>query len=270
MPKLEVLVATFGAAGLRRALAREWPCVEGVRYLVCCQNPDGDELLSVAGALHDRGDTVVLFFRDRGLSVNRNHCLEAASAPYLLIMDDDLTLSAEGLRGIMETFDSRPDLDLLTVHADLAFSGRRQLPPPGHDLARPWPWYWAISFEIALRRSSVEKAGVRFSTLAGIGAPVLGAGEENLFLHALLKKGLCGEYSGILIGCHDHETTSEREALNPAVVRAKGAVMRITRGSFPALLRLPLEARRSQMPFFRALGNLAYGYVYSIKHHKEL
>lgn len=270
MPKLEVLVATFGAAGLRRALAQDWPQVDGVRYLVCCQNPDGDDLLPAAEALHDRGDTVVLFFRDRGLSLNRNHCLRAASAPYLLIMDDDLRLSAEGLKELIAIFETRQELDYVTVYAELACPGRRQLPPAGHDLSRPWPCYWVISFEIALRRSSIERVKAAFSPLAGIGAPVLACGEENLFLHSLMRKGLRGEFSGILIGEHDHETTSERELLNPGVMRAKGAVMRITRGNLAALVRLPLEARRSGQPFFRAFGSLLRGYFYSIKHRREL
>lgn len=270
IPELEVLVAAYGVAGLRRILSRDWPRVDGVRYLVCCQNPDGDNLLPEAEALHDRGDTIVLFFRDRGLSRNRNHCLDAASAPYLLIMDDDLDLSADGLAAVIAAFDANPELDFLTVYADLAVPGQRRLPPPGHDLRRPWPFYWPISFEIALRRASVDRVGARFSLLAGIGAPVLAAGEENLFVHSLLRGGLRGEFSGIRIGAHDHETTTEREALNPGLLRAKGAVMRITRGSLAALVRLPLEARRSRMPFMKALGSLVRGYIYSIKHRRDL
>ncbi len=270
IPELEVLVAAYGVAGLRRILSRNWPQVPGVRYLVCCQNPDGDDLLPEAEALHARGDTIVLFFRDRGLSRNRNHCLAAASAPFLLIMDDDLDLDADGLAAIIAAFVADPALDFLTVCADLAVPGSRRLPPPGHDLSRSWPFYWPISFEIALRRASVESVGARFSLLAGIGAPVLAAGEENLFVHSLIRAGLRGVFSGIRIGVHDHATTSEREALNPALLKAKGAVMRITRGSLPALVRLPLEARRAEMPFIKALGALVGGYLYSIKHRRDL
>lgn len=270
IPELEVLVATFGEAGLRRALEQDWPRVEGVRYLVCCQNPGGEDLLPAAEALHSRGDTVVLFFRDRGLSLNRNHCLDAASAPYLMIMDDDLRLSAEGLEAVIALFRSRPDLDYFTTFAEVPDHTGRRLPPPGHDLARPWPRYWAISFEIALRRSSLERVGARFTPLAGIGAPYLGAGEENLFLHRLVRLGLHGEFSGILIGVHDHPTTSERAALDPAVARAKGAAMRVLRGNLAAAIRLPLEAHRSALPFFRALLYLSQGYIYSIIHRREL
>lgn len=270
MPRLEVLVSTFGASGLERALSQEWPRVEGVRYLVCCQNPEGDDLLPAAEALHRRGDTDVLFFRDRGLSANRNHSLDAAAAPYLLVMDDDLRLSAEGLRAIIDTFDSRPELDYMTLRATTGDKAPRVFPPAGHDLGRPWRFYYTISFEIALRREALERAGVRFSLLAGIGAPVLGCGEEDLFLHALRRHGLRGEYSGIFIGTHEGPTTTERSAMSPAVARAKGAVMRKTRGSVAALLRLPVEARRSKLPFFRALRHLAEGYLYSIRHRREL
>lgn len=270
IPKLEVLVCTFGAAGLRRCIACEWPHVEGVRYLVCVQNPGNEDILPPAGELHDRGDTLVLFFDDRGLSANRNHALDAASAPYLAIMDDDLKLDASGLELLIREFESNPDVDLITTYADIDEDSPRRLPPAGHDLNKPWPFYWPVSFEIAVRRSALERSGVRFSPLAGIGAPRLGAGEENLFVHHLLKAGLKGRYSGIRIGHHDHPTTTVRAALDPATVRAKGAVMRIMRGNIEALVRIPLEAHRSPMPFFKALRHLAEGFIYSIKHRREL
>ncbi|MDE6277183.1 MAG: glycosyltransferase family 2 protein [Muribaculaceae bacterium] len=270
MPKLEVLVSTFGASGLERALAQGWPHVEGVRYLVCCQNPEGDEVLPAAEALHARGDTDVLFFRDRGLSANRNHSLAAAAAPYVLIMDDDLRLSADGLRAIIATFESRPEFDYLTVRAETGDRRERVFPPAGYDLRRPFRFYNAISFEIALRREAIERLHLRFTLLAGIGAPMLGSGEEDLFLHKLRRRGLRGEYSGIFIGTHEGPTTTEHSAMKPEVVRAKGAVMCMTRGRLGALVRLPLEAHRSQMPFFRALRYLGEGYVYSLKHKKEL
>ncbi|MDE6311497.1 MAG: glycosyltransferase family 2 protein [Muribaculaceae bacterium] len=270
MPKLEVLVSTFGAAGLRRMLESDPPHVEGVRYLVCCQNPSGEDVLPAAEALHSRGDTDVLFFKDRGLSRNRNHSLDMSAAPYLLIMDDDVRLEASGLEEIIRCFDERPDLDFMALRVETGDRGRRAFPPSGHKLHRPWRCYHTISFEIALRRSSVEAGHFRFSILAGIGAPRLGSGEEELFLHRMSKAGLHGEYLDIQLGVHPAPTTSDRSALLPEVVRAKGAVMRVLRGPLRALLRLPLEAKRSKMPFFKALRHLVEGYVYSIKHRREL
>ena len=270
MPKLEVLVSTFGAAGLSRMLENDPPHVEGVRYLVCCQNPDGEDVLPCAEALHARGDTDVLFFKDRGLSINRNHSLDMSAAPYLLIMDDDVKLEAAGLEAVIRLFDARPDLDFMAVRVKTGDKTRRAFPPAGYDLSKPWRFYHTISFEIALRRSSVEARRFRFSPLAGIGAPRLGSGEEELFLHRLSKAGLHGEYADIQLGEHPGPTTSDRSALRPEVVRAKGAVMRVLRGTVAALTRLPIEASRSKLPFFKALRYLAEGYVYSIKHCREL
>lgn len=270
MPKLEVLVSTFGAGGLRRLLDNDPPHVEGVRYLVCCQNPNGEDLLPFAEALHARGDTDVLFFRDRGLSINRNHSLDMSAAPYLLIMDDDVKLEAAGLEAVIHHFEARPDLDFMALRVETGDKTQRAFPPAGHYLSKPWRFYHTISFEIALRRSSVEAGRFRFSPLAGIGAPRLGGGEEELFLHSLSAAGLHGEYVDVRLGVHPGATTSERSALLPEVVRAKGAVMRVLRGPVAALTRLPLEAARSKLPFFKALRYLAEGYVYSIKHRREL
>lgn len=270
MPKLEVLVSTFGAAGLRRMLESDPPHVEGVRYLVCCQNPEGEDVLPAAEALHARGDTDVLFFKDRGLSRNRNHSLDMSAAPYLLIMDDDVKLDASGLEALIRCFDERPDLDFITLRVETGDARPRAFPPAGHNLRKKWRRYSAISFEIALRRSSVEKDGLRFSTLAGIGAPALGCGEEEIFVHRLIKAGLRGEYTGIRLGVHPGATTSERSAVRPEVVRAKGAVMRVLRGAFEAAVRIPLEAKRSKLPYFRAFRYLTEGYFYSLMHRKEL
>ena len=89
-PKLEVLIATFGRDGLGRVIEMNLPEVEGVRYLVCCQNPAGENLDSEAAPLLRRPDISIHYFADRGSAVNRNHAFDLARAPYLLLADDDL------------------------------------------------------------------------------------------------------------------------------------------------------------------------------------
>ncbi len=109
-----------------------------------------------------------------------------------------------------------------------------------------------------------------FSEIAGIGAPYLTAGEEQIFVHRLLETGLCGRFIDAVVSHHRGTTTSVRSASKPGVVRAKGALMRIERGFLPALVRLPVEARRSPVAFFKALVYLCQGFAYSIRHRKEL
>lgn len=243
------------------------PVMPSVSYLICCQCPDG-ERPDVSETLARRSDVSVIFFDDRGLSRNRNHSLAASEAPYLLISDDDISYSAEGLTAIIDAFDTDPALDIVATRS--VIPEPHVYPPHGHDLAVPYPRYSAISFEIALRRRSWQRSGVLFSELAGIGAPYLAAGEEQIFVHRLLEAGLRGRFIDAVVSHHRGTTTSVREAARPGVVRAKGALMRIERGFAAALLRLPVEAWRSPVAFPKALAYLCQGFAYSIKHRREL
>lgn len=269
--KLQILICTFGEK-LRTIDTLGMPRLDGVQYLICCQNPDGLDLHETADALAERGDIAVLFFNDSGLSRNRNHSIGAATAPYILISDDDISYNAAGLRRVVGIFDNEPHTDIITTPSVIDGSEPEThiYPPDGHDLAVGYRFYTPISFEIALRRSAVEKHGLRFSTLAGIGAPYLTAGEENLFFIKAIRKGLKGRFADTVVSTHRGNTTCSHSAAKPGVIRAKGAVMRISRGFFGALIRLPLEAARSRAPFFKASAYLLQGFVYSIKHRHEL
>lgn len=244
------------------------PSLPDVRYLVCCQNPEGLDLTEAAERLTARGDTDVLFFSDKGLSRNRNHALDAATAPYIMTGDDDLSWSADGLQRIIAEFDADPSLDIITVRTELP--NKRVYPPDGHDLRLPARFYSALSAEMAMRRASVERHGLRYSVLTGIGAPYLGCGEEELFMHHALECGLKGRFIDVVAVHHPGDTTSVRHRGKPEILRAKGALMRVLRGNTGALLRLPLEAWRAPIGFYRALLYLCQGYIYSLKHRKEL
>ncbi|MDE6135191.1 MAG: glycosyltransferase, partial [Muribaculaceae bacterium] len=207
-------------------------------------------------------------YADRGLSVNRNHSLNDATAPYVLISDDDLEYSPEGLMAVIGRFDADPDLALATFRS--ATQAERVFPPDGHDLAVPFRNYYAISVEIALRRDAVERFGLRFSPLAGIGAPELIAGEEDLFVHHAIISGCRARYFDIMIARHAGSTTAERQSGRPELVRTKGAVLTVVRGVPGSLMRFPLEAARCGGPWLRNCGLLLGGMFYALKHRQEL
>lgn len=267
--ELDVLICTFGSEGLRRVAAMSAPAVEGVHYVVCCQNPDGDDLSGEAEIILRRNDFELHEFADRGLSVNRNHSIEVAKAPFALISDDDIHHSARGLRAVMEAFRSDPSLDVATFRSEMPEA--RVYPEAMHDLSKPFRFYYAVSFEIAFRTRSIRECpGLRFSALAGIGAPRLGSGEEELFLHHAIRAGLRGRFFPVEILSHPGSTTSGRSASDPRVLRAKGVVLRLVRGNMAALMRYPVEALRSPAPFLKALWCYLDGFVYSVIHRREL
>lgn len=245
---------------------RELPVVDGVRYIVCIQ--DYDFTLSPGSIRHlGRPDVDLHIYYDRGLSNNRNHALEAATADIVMVADDDLILHPEGLRQLMRYYSENPAVDWVTTHAGL--NEPRVYPPDEWDLKQVFRFYVPVSFEMSFRRQSLPD-GFRFSPLAGIGAPYLAAGEDDLaFFHAR-KAGLCGRFKDIKVVTHPGPTTSVHSAASRPVVRAKGALMRIMRGTLPGLIRIPLEAYRSPLPFFNALAALMQGFFYASVHKKEL
>jgi len=264
-PRLQILIASYGRR-VESIDPSRLPRVDGVEYLISCQNPDGLSLDT--SRLDAREDIKISYFADKGLSVNRNHLLDIATADYIQISDDDLTYRAEGIKKLIETFDTDSDIDIVTTRAEVP--GKRVFPLDRHDLSKTVRFYQPISFEIALRRKTLADSGIRFSPLLGIGAPYLSAGEEDVFFNHCLRADMAGIFRNITVSGHPGATTSEHSAAVPGVIRAKGACMAFIRGYFAALIRLPLEAYRAKVPFVKALIYLGQGYIYYIRHRKEI
>lgn len=265
---LQVLIVSYGDR-IRALIDTPLPKVEGVGYVISCQDPDNRLEGIDLRPLMQRPDIDLRIYRDRGISNNRNHAFDAASAPYLLLADDDLVFIPQGLRAIIDAFERNAGVDVILLKADVPTSVR-QFPPGECDLPSTWPRHHAISFEIAVRRSSMLKAGLRFSPLAGIGAPRLGAGEEELFIHRARRRGLNVRYIPITHAVHPGPTTSVHSARSAAVLRSKGTVITATRGPLIALTRFPVEAVRSKAPFFKALWCYLDGMVYYYTHRRQL
>lgn len=219
--QLQVLICTFGEAGIRRIAEASHPRIPGVEYIVSWQLGDSDG--NIPEGLQ-RDDFRILLSDTRGLSRNRNIALDAASAPICLIADDDLKYNPDVFRNIIEVFKADPQLDI----AAFRYSGGDGKHYPDHefDLRRPPKGYYVSSIELAFRRESVMASGIRFDLRFGIGAQ-FPSGEENIWLHQLLQAGLKGKFFPITIANHEALTTGSRLGADPEFIRTKGAVMRI-------------------------------------------
>lgn len=215
-----------------------------------------------------RDDIEVLFTPTAGLSRNRNILLAGATSPLCLIADDDLSYTSASLRDVIKTFKENPDIDIATFISANAPSDNNADPPsdnneeslhsgrkeplryekryPGYsfDLRKPAKGYYITSFEIAFRRESVIGSGILFNENFGVGAPIYGAGEEELWVNRLLRSGLRGRFFPRHLTVHHGPTTGTREAANPRVLRAQGVIIPLL---YPAtgLPRLFLKAYRS-------------------------
>lgn len=151
MTSLEVMICTYGVAGIRRVAAHSHPRVEGVRYLVGWQMPKGEVDAEVPEALL-RDDFIILRHASSGLSKNRNYILARATAPLLLVSDDDVDYTTEGLCGIIESFARYPHCDLLTFRYETAHQWKTYPAEPRSI----WRGYGGIIL-IVLRLLSVAK-----------------------------------------------------------------------------------------------------------------
>lgn len=263
--KLDVMIVSMAGRMDHLLSAGALPEVEGVRYIVACQDPEHtlpDDY--VPPEFSGRADLRFGLFRDRGVTKNRNHALDMSSAPYIYIADDDLEFSADGFRTIILTMERNPELDCALFRADIP--EKRVFPPGEADLRKPWRFHSPVNFEIALRLQTVRRYGIRFCELVGIGAPRMGAGEEEMMMASLRKRGCSIRFFPKVIVRHPGNTTSVRNALRSDVIRSKGAVIGSLNTPLGVLLRLPLEAWRSPAPFFRAFRLIADGYLYYLRH----
>ena len=108
--KLQVLICTYGSDGIERVASASHPKIEGIEYFVSWQT-DGDKEIPIG---LQRTDFHILRSATKGLSVNRNIALSKATAPLLLISDDDVDYTEEGLRSVIDAFHRHKDMDIVT------------------------------------------------------------------------------------------------------------------------------------------------------------
>lgn len=256
MALLEVQICSYGTDGLDRLSQMNFPTCEDVIYTISLQF-EGDTLPSMPKALI-REDIRILTHRSRGLSINRNFAIENAVGDILLIADDDLIFTKEGFDYILYTFQKHPELD----YASFMHKGesKKQYPAVEHDFANGEPkGYYLTSFELAFRRKSLP-ADIRFSKHLGVGAPYFGAGEENVFLLRMQRRGLKGKFFPYIIVEHPGATTGTREA-TPASLRSQGLWLRFrfgVLGGFPRLIR---NVPRCKTNPFAAFRHMAIGFL---------
>ncbi len=174
-PILQVLICTFGKEGIERVAAANHPHAEGVEYLVSWQR----------GGAYDipmallRDDFKIVTSDTKGLSKNRNIAFSKASAPLLLVSDDDVVYTKERLQSVINAFRTHPEADILTFRYESS-SHSKFYPAMECDLSCPDKGYFVTSFEIALRKDSV-KGKIWFNENFGIGA-TFPCGEEDVFI----------------------------------------------------------------------------------------
>ena len=136
-----------------------------------------------------RGSLIRSFaMTERGVGLNRNTALLHATGDIVLFSDEDIRLYDGYENMVLAAFERNPHADLITFNFKVA----EQRATYYNRESRPIRWYnygRYPTFSVAARLESLRKANVSFSLLFGGGARYSN-GEDSLFLHDCLKKGM--------------------------------------------------------------------------------
>ena len=183
MSKIEVLVACMNQKddSLYKIMNLHTDAVlanQGSKYFYSeYTEPDGSKVRLISTA-------------DRGVGKNRNKALMNAEGEYLLFADEDLIYVDNYEQLVLEAFESRPKADIIFFNLEYL---NRLIPgrEPHTKFKRVHLWnsgrYGAA--KMAVKKSSLEKACLSFSTLYGGGARY-SSGEDSLFIRDAFRKGM--------------------------------------------------------------------------------
>ena len=238
---------------------------EGVSYLVSWQH--SDRATRELPAELKRADVEVIELEGRGLSRNRNNCINHASGDVCLLCDDDCRYDHNELNALVLTFATNLKLDIGTFKAR---GVNIEYPARSFNLNESASGYFAISFTIAFRRSSVQ-GRLAFNENFGLGAPELLCGEEELFIYDAKQLGLnCVYYPAFVVTHVGGETTTTKMVAHPGTLKARGAFLAIayndTKYRRAVLIAYRLHRDRG-IGFFHALKNILKGIKMGKKAH---
>ena len=233
MLTIQFLISTLGER-IAQAAKVLLPPVKGVSYVVVWQrNGIGSDALPAE--LKEREDVSIVEDNGKGLARSRNIALENATADLLVITDDDNRYDTAAIELIRNAFEKHPTAGLIQFQA-LTMEGKPLRNYPAFPYAyetRPRGTYFC-SVELVMRR----KANLpRFDERFGLGAE-LGCGEEEVFVHEAVKRGVKMIYVPQPLVRTDGATTGGRFLTDANVQKAKGAVLCILHGKVGAWLRL--------------------------------
>lgn len=137
---------------------------------------------------HGKGTVKCFSLAERGVGLSRNTAMMRADAEICLFSDEDIVFHPDYEEKIISAFEKNPAADVITfnVKADASratYRNREKKRIRWYNYGR-YPTYAA-----AARTESLKRANVSFSLLFGGGARYSN-GEDSLFFHDCLKKGL--------------------------------------------------------------------------------
>jgi len=252
--KVLVLISTIDD-GLLRVPDILMPAEAEVFYIVSWQRTDAFMSLphpttDAEALLSARTDVQLTTLSGRGLCRNRNHAIDTALScldhpledAIFVIADDDERLLPAAFERLRAAYQRYPRMDGALWRLRSLTDGEyfKTYPPDivryGHHPRSYYPSSWEMTF-----RTRVWQTGLRFDERFGLGSEMLCAGEEDVLLTDMLRKGLNIFILPEDIALTEPVTTGSRP-LNTKVLRSKGALYGYQRSWPGAVMRCLREA----------------------------
>jgi glycosyltransferase involved in cell wall biosynthesis len=175
MSKIEILVA---AMHKENSLIDEMNIKTDAVIANQCDENKYEEIIS------ENGNVKIVSTNTKGVGINRNLALLYSTKEILAFADDDVVYVDNYDMLLEKAFNDNKKADIIIFNT----IGSSNIIEKTHRVK----WYNFMRYgtvRIAMKRESQRKANVWFSTLFGGGARY-SAGEDSLFLHECLEKGL--------------------------------------------------------------------------------
>ena len=216
--KLQVLVATMGQQDTTLAEKMNIRC-----DAVLANQADREETVYTDTPY---GQVQMITTPTRGVGLNRNIALSAATGDILLLADDDVVYRDDMPQEVIRAFERHPEADVLLFGMDMVRDGAvfetRQ--EPFHRL-RVWNAMKYGAVRMAIRRSALERHGIRFHQSFGGGCP-FSAGEDSLFMKACLDKRMAVYAHPYVLGACCKDSSSWFVGYNEKYFYDKGVLVR--------------------------------------------
>ena len=195
---------------------------------------------------------------ERGVGLSRNTALFHASGDICLFSDEDIVLYPGYEKAVLAAFEENPDGDIITFNFKVDPS-RATYYNKEKKRIRWYNYGRYPTYAVAARLEALRRANVSFSLLFGGGARYSN-GEDSLFLHDCLKKGL--HLYGVTeeIGEEVYRESTWFQGYNEKFFVDRGGLYHYLYGGLGKLFSLRfLCAHRREM-----LGEMSFGKAYGL------
>lgn len=194
----------------------------------------------------------------RGVGINRNLALHYADGDILLLADDDVVYHSGYAQMVQNAFAAHPDADAIIFNIALTEGSRSCRINKKASRVRIFNALNYGAVRIAVRRESLLRSRIHFSTLFGGGA-LFSSGEDTLFLCDMLRSGFRIYTCADTIATVDQSDSTWFSGYNEKYLYDKGALYCAAFPRFPLLfclqdlIRHPYLYRQQQKTLLQAL-----------------